>query len=175
MTTKNKRNALDVLRERKRKRALIPPVVLQRRKRLTKAENPDPAAVRLNAANRLTLRHRKVFEHLMMRQMALVNTPAALRRMLDNEGLTDIKLDSGIKALLENSIRKVSEVLIFKLVLEELVNDKVLRDKMLELFVEQRFEGMRPKTAQSNKPSTDQKHNDPVMQQLQSMLQSIIN
>lgn len=177
---KRKRTPLEILRSRERRRAIVPPALTKRRMVLMNAgDRYDPGAARIRKANRMTIKHRKMFESLLMRQMALVNTPAALQKMLDNEGLDHIKLDPSTKSLIDNSIRKVSEVVIFQLVIKELVNDPSLREKMLDLFVQQRFDIMKPRAAQPDKPAKkedrpDKYQDDPVMRQLAGMLKELV-
>jgi hypothetical protein len=139
---KRKLSALQILQERERKRRLVPNVVIKRRVALA-TQKDDPALAILSKTKRMSRKHAHMLRSLMLRSMAIVEAPKTVSEMFISDGLEDLKLDDTAVQLINNAYRKISEILIFKMVANELVNDPKLRDQMVDLFLHQRFDGMK--------------------------------
>lgn len=146
-----KRSALQILRDRERDRRLVPPVVIRRRRLALAVQPDDPGLSVLNKSNRMSRRHAKKLQDLLLRSMALTQAPKILADTFDEYGLPELKMDSSAEVLINNAIRRVSEILLFRMVADDIVNDKELRDKMVDLFVHQRFDMMKYKPPRDNK------------------------
>lgn len=144
MTKKRKLTGIEMLRKRERRRRLVPPVVFNRRHAMMRRRNEDPAVAILSQVKRYSNRHVKTLSDLIMRSMGLVGSPEAVKEQFTKNGLDDIQPDAQAIALINNAVRKISEILIFRMVADELVNDKDLREKLVELFTHQRFDAMVP-------------------------------
>lgn len=146
-----KKSALSVIRERNRKRRSVNPVVnLRKQNRYVK--ELDPGLEVLTTATSYAKRHAKEISDLMVRSIGLVQSPDIVAEDFSTKGLDSLRPDAQAKALVTIAVRRISEILIFKMVANELVNDENLRDKLIELFVNQRFENYGA-AAQPNKPS----------------------
>lgn len=136
-----KKTGLQIIRERERKRRMVPPVVLRRRI-AAQSMREDPGAEVLVKAKYFSARHAKALRDLLIRSKGLADAPAAVKRRFEIEGLEGVGLDGNAKALINNATNKISEILLFRLVATELVNDAKLRDEMVNLFMHQRFDAM---------------------------------
>lgn len=138
---RNSNSALRILQEKELKRRLVPPVIIRRRMNIHRGL-ADPGVEVLNTAKRYSARHAKTLSNLIIRSMGLVQTPDAVKRKFERDGLDDIKADPRAAALINNAVNKISEILVFKMVASELVNDKVLCDRLVNLFINQRFDAI---------------------------------
>lgn len=157
---KSPRSALAILREKERRRRLVPAVVIRRRMAMQKGRE-DPGVAVLDAASRYAKRHAKGMSDLIIRSMGLVQTPEAVKRRFSRDGLDDIKFDTQAEALVANAVRKVNEILIFKMVVAELVNDPVLGERLVDLFIDQRFAVMSPKKTEPDTSAQKQQGPEP--------------
>lgn len=173
--TKKKLIGIQVLREIERKRRLVPEVVIRRRIALA-AQKDDPALAVVNKARNLSKKHAATMRNLIIRGMGLLETEDTVKRNFQRDGMDDVSLDSDAKALLRNSIRKVTEILIFKLVATELVNDPALRDTMVNLFLDQRFAAMVPRTpATPPEPEPSRRLSSPDASRREAILEQALS
>jgi len=142
MSKKKKMSAFQKLRQKERERRLVPEVVIRRR-RNQRSGFRDPAVPVIAKAKSYSKKHAKHLHDLTLRSMGLIQSHEALKEKFEDQGLDDLGLDPRAKALISNAVNKVSEILIFKMVAAELVNDKALADHLVELFINQRFDAMR--------------------------------
>jgi hypothetical protein len=169
-----KRSAYLILKARERERRMVPPVVIRRRIAAATMKD-DPATVVLTKAKRLSGKHARELRSLIIRSKGLVDAHQSVKRRFEMDGLEDIGLDARAQALITNAVTKISEILLFKMVAGELVNDKALREEMVNLFLHQRFEAMRspvkPATPpqQTNPDSRLERDYDTLMALVQSL------
>jgi hypothetical protein len=131
-----------ILKDRQRVRRMVPPVVIRRRIAAATMKD-DPGTVVLDKAKRLSGKHARELRNLIIRSKGLVDSHLAVKRRFEIDGLEDMGLEPRARALISNAVNKISEILLFKMVAKELVNDKALCDEMVDLFLHQRFDAMR--------------------------------
>ncbi len=171
---KQKRSALEILRDKERKRRLVPAVVLRRRVNSIR-RGDDPGVAVLETARLYSNKHAKRVGDLIIRSMGLVQTREAVKRRFERDGLDDLKLDDRSYILIQNAINKISEILIFKMVAEELVNDKELAEHLVDLFTNQRFDAMVQKAPVANNQQPAQSVTDRRLQEQHDALMGLVH